>query len=95
MTCVRSFELLSSGVHFSVSSSPRLILVGTVSRAAASVVRNSVLTQQLCENFRRGSRSFGLQSIARDGPHKWFRSFTEVLQARETSCAEEYKEDAR
>ena len=33
--CVRSFELLS-GVHFSVSSSPRVILVGTVARAAAS-----------------------------------------------------------
>ena len=31
------------------------------------------------------------QSIARDGHHKWFRSLTEVLQARETSCAEELK----
>ena len=31
------------------------------------------------------------QSIARDGHHKWFWRLTEVLQARETSCAEELK----
>ena len=34
---------------------------------------------------------FGLQSIACDSPHKWFRSLTEVLQAQETSCAEALK----
>ena len=32
-----------------------------------------------------------MQEIIRDSPHKWFRSPTEVPQARETSCAEEYK----
>ena len=53
-----------------VSSSPQLILVGTVVRAAASVVYNSVSTQQTCEYIRCGSRSFGLQSIARDSPHR-------------------------
>ena len=78
-------------MHSFVSSSPRLILVGTVVRAAASVVYNSVSTQQTCEYIRRGSHSFGLQSIAHDRPHKWFRSFPEVLKAREMSCAEEYK----
>ena len=35
--CVRSSEL-QCGVHFSVSTSPRVILVGTVVRAAASFV---------------------------------------------------------
>ena len=35
--CVRSSEL-QRGVHFSVSTSPRVILVGTVVRAAASFV---------------------------------------------------------
>ena len=32
-----------------------------------------------------------MEDIIRDGPHKWFRSLTEVTPARETGCAEEYK----
>ena len=57
--CVRSSEL-QSGVHFSVFPSPRVFLVGTVVRAAASCCEKSVTTlQSFCEYFRRGSRSLG------------------------------------
>ena len=58
------------GVHLSVSSSPRLILVGTVVRAAASVVFNSVLTQQKkLRVTQTWQPQLGLQSISRDSPH--------------------------
>ena len=65
--CVRSSEL-HSGVHLSVSSSPRVILVGTVVRAAASVVFNSVLTQRKLRVTQTWQPQFGLQSISRDSP---------------------------
>ena len=78
-------------MHLSVSSSPRVILVGTVLRAAASVLQNSVLTQQSRASNSDVAAAAWVAKHSFDSPHKWFRSFTEVLQARETSCAEEYK----
>ena len=51
----------------------------------------SVLTQRKQRVSQTWQPQFGLQDIIRDGPHKWFRSLTEVPQARETSCAEEYQ----
>ena len=66
--CVRSFELLS-GVHFSVLSSPRVILIGTVARAAPSELWNSVVTQQKLRVTQTWQLQPGLQSIAIDSPH--------------------------
>ena len=52
---------------------------------------NSVSTQRKLRVTQTWQPQSGLQDIIRDGPHKWFRSLTEVPQARETSCAEEYQ----
>ena len=88
--CVRSSEL-QCGVHFSVSTSPRVILVGTVVRAAASFVYKVCINSAKLRVTQTWQPQFGLQDIILDGPHKWFRSLTEVPQERETSCAEEYR----
>ena len=56
--CVRS-SVLQSGVHRFVLLSPRVILVGTVLRAAASCVKSLYRLCVFCEYLRRGSRSLG------------------------------------
>ena len=88
--CVRS-SVLQSGVHRFVLLSPRVILVGTVYGQLPVCVKS---LYRLCENlrvFQTWQPQLGLQDIIRDSPHKWFRSHTEVHQARETSGAEEYQ----
>ena len=56
--CVRS-SVLQSGVRRFVLLSPRVILVGTVLRAAASCVKSLYRLCVFCEYLRRGSRSLG------------------------------------
>ena len=88
--CVRS-SVLQSGVHRFVLLSPRVILVGTVYGQLPVYVKSLYRLCEFLRVFQTWQPQLGLQDTIRDSPHKWFRSLTEVHQARETSGAEEYQ----
>ena len=66
--CVRS-SVLQSGVHLSVLSSPRVILVGTVYGQLPDCVKSLYRLREFLRVFQTWQLQLGLQDTIRDSPH--------------------------